>query len=515
MSEENELLEAINGLTAQIGQIADRKDAKKAAGATAAGPETDGIKELADKAAKYDAALYSLNQDQALRAKREQDADVQERIDAGIKAALKDVRLPSMAAAIGQGPRTDSTLGRMLSGKAIEPHPLMKASFADYQAGEFLLGMLNYKAIGLDGINIDAVTAGKAALESLGVRYAGLPSKSANYSMVDGEGKATLGSTNSTGGYVLPNNLVDTLIKPNTQRAVLQLLVTVRNGVNVRGVDMPYRLGSPARMTFQDWGTTKTNVNESYGSYTAFLGTLGAIYDISKQYARFSAGSAEQDIIDELGKAAILGENYYMVAGANITGTVGSGDPTYGIYTALNAASAFLNYSKTPTTGASSSTLLGSFANVLTQVQGQLAGRNRMPSAYLVDHTTYFTAAGQGSDTAGFWNAPEGPAYGGPAADTVIPGFGRTPSGGLSYWGIPVYYDTNLGTNATTKIVIGGEWDVLKLFRGMEFRIDTSDQAGTRWDQNLIGFRGEEEIGFHAGPGVNVGAFQMYTSVIP
>ena len=234
------------------------------------------------------------------------------------------------------------------------------------------------------------------------------------------------------------------------------------------------------------------------------------VYDISKQYARFSAGSAEQDVIDELGKAAILGENYYMVAGASIAGSVGSGDPTYGLYTALNAATSFTGYSKTPTTSASSSTLLGSFANILTQVQGQLAGRNREPEAYLTDHTTYFTAAGQGSDTAGFWNEPDGPVAAG-----RVPGFGRTPSGGLSYWGVPVYYDTNLGTNATTKIVIGGEFSALKLFRGMEFRIDTSDQAGTRWDQNLIGFRGEEEIGFHAGSAVNVGAFQMYTSVIP
>jgi hypothetical protein len=79
---------------------------------------------------------------------------------------------------------------------------------------------------------------------------------------------------------------------------------------------------------------------------------------------------------------------------------------------------------------------------------------------------------------------------------------------------VPIYYDANLGTNATTKIAIGGEWDALKLYRGMEFRIDTSDVAGTRWDYNLIGFRGEEEIGFHAGSAVAVGAMQLVTSVI-
>jgi len=505
MTEENELSQEIAKLTGTIKEVADRKDAKKATGETA-GAETDGLHEMATKAAAYDAALLSVRQSQALKDQRDKDADLQGQIAEAVKAALKNVRSPSMAAAIGTG-NGELSAGRRIANATLPPHPALKAVFRDYQPGELLGGILDYRAIGLGGFDIDRIGAGKAALDDLGVWFSGVPEKSTSYSVIDGAGKATLGTTGATGGYVLPNNLVDTLLKPATQRAVLQTLVTVRNGVNVRGVDQPYRTGAPARMQFQDWGATKENVNEAYGSYTALLATMARIYDISKQYARFSGGSAEQDVMDELGKAAILGENYYMIAGAG-TGSTGTGDPTMGLYTVLNTAPT--TYSSTPTTTASSSTLLGSFANILTQVQSKLAGRNREPEAYLVDHTTYFTAAGQGSDTAGFWNSPAGPVNAG-----IVPGFGRTPSGGLSYWGVPVYYDTNLGTNATTKIVIGGEFSALKLYRGMEFRIDTSDQAGTRWDQNLIGFRGEEEIGFHAGSAVNVGAFQMYTSVIP
>ena len=79
---------------------------------------------------------------------------------------------------------------------------------------------------------------------------------------------------------------------------------------------------------------------------------------------------------------------------------------------------------------------------------------------------------------------------------------------------MPIYYDANLGSNATTKIAIGGEWDALKLYRGMEFRIDTTDVAGDRWDKNLIGFRGEEEIGFHAGSAVATGHMQLITAII-
>ncbi len=496
MTEENELTEAIGKLTGQIKEVADRKDAKASAGETPA-PEIDGLHDIAQKAAAYDAALLSIRQSQALKDQRDKDGEVDERIQAAVKAALLNVRNPSMAGQIGSGKDSGNNGRRLIT--EIQPHPALKAAFREYQAGE-LMSAFTDKLYGMHNADFAMAARGKATLDDLGLVWAELPPES----------KATLGATGATGGYVLPNNLVDTLVKPATQRAVLQTLVTVRNGVAVRGVDQPYRTGAPTRMTFQDWGATKENVNEAYGSYTANLGTLARVYDISKQYARFSAGSAEQDVIDELGKAAILGENYYMIAGAG-TGSTGTGDPTEGIYTAIVAASPALGYSKTPTTTASSSTLLGSFANILTQVQGQLAGRNREAQAYICDQTTYFTAAGQGSDAAGFWNAAEN----GPTQFGTIPGFGRTPSGGLTYWGVPVYYDTNLGTNATTKIVIGGEFSALKLYRGMEFRIDTSDQAGTRWDQNLIGFRGEEEIGFNALTAVNTGALQMYTSVIP
>ena len=499
MSEDNELLEALNGLTAQIGEVAHRKDAKKAEGATQAAPETDGLKELADKAAKYDAALSSLNQDKILKAKREED---DERIEAAVKSALKNVRSSSLATTIGQGPASlDQGRQRVFEGFSV--HPALKAIFSDYRSGELLTAMLDSQGIGPSGLDTNLIAGGKAALASLGVGWGSVPEAS----------KATLGTTGATGGFVLPNNLVDTLIKPAVTGVVYQELVTVRNGVNVRGVDMPYRMGAPSRMTFADWGVTKPNVNETYGSYTAYLGTLAAIYDISKQYARFSAGSAEQDVMDELSKAAVLAENYYISVGGSGTGGVGGvagvGDPTYGVYTALAAASSFLSYS-TAFSSASVTTLAGSFANAIIQVQRSLAGRNRTPDAYVTDNITYFTAIGEGSDTAGFWNNPDGPTRAG-----LQPGFGRTPAGGLSYWGVPVFYDVNLGTNATTKIVIGAEWKMFKLFRGMEFRIDVSDQAGTRWDQNLIGYRGEEEIGFNAASAVNVGAAQMYTSVIP
>jgi len=150
-------------------------------------------------------------------------------------------------------------------------------------------------------------------------------------------------------------------------------------------------------------------------------------------------------------------------------------------------------------------TVAGSFAAACATLLQNGAANNREFTAIVVDHTTYFTAVREGADNAGFWVNPAG----GPT------GFNILPSGQLRFWQVPVYYDTNLGTNATTKIAIGAQWDAFKLYRGMEFRVDSSDQAGSRWDQNLVGYRGEEEIGFHAGTAVETGAAFLLTAVIP
>ena len=416
---------------------------------------------------------------------------------------MRDNRGASKAGLVGGSQPAPKSGPALRADKGMKPHPFLKAGISGYETGTLMRGLVDRTGLGYDGHMDPALVArGKAALAF--IEYGGLPALSkAGLAVGTVEGdefkKATLGATGATGGYVLPNNLVDRVIKPNTQKAIYQNLVTVINGVSVRGVDQPYRTSAAQRAAFVDWGTLKTNVNEAYGTYSAVLGTLAIIYDIGKQYARFSSGAAEQDVMDEITRGMQLGENYYVIAGAG-TGSVGTGDPTAGVYTQLLAAAPTYSTTFSPV----ATTLVGSFAEGLTKGQMALAIRARECQAWVVDATTFWTAIGQGTDTAGFWVNPTG----GPT------GFTRTASGALSFWGVPIYYDANLGSNATTKIAIGGEWDALKLYRGMEFRIDTSDVAGTRWDYNLIGFRGEEEIGFHAGSAVAVGAMQLVTSVI-
>ena len=455
----------------------------------------DGSKAIADDMAE----LAQLRAEKAgVAAKAERKAE----IDAGIKEYLSSQTGRSKAAQIGDG---GATPGGRRNASAMKASAVQEAIFgAGYVSGEALSAIAAYTGGLGSGIDLEGIAAGKAKLQELGMLYLEAPVVG-GMSSAPVEGKATLGATGATGGYVLPNNLVDGVVKPKTQRAAYRDLITIVPGVMVRGIDQPYRMGAPTRMVTADWGATKENVNEAYGTYTANLVTFARIYDIGKQYLRFSAGSAERDVLDELAKAADLAENFEVIAGPG-SGSVGSGDACLGIYTSLNATPAFIGYKAAKTGAASSSTVAGAFAQACVELMQILAGRNRHPSAIVVDHTTYFTALGQGSDTAGFWAAPDGPTQGF-AVDRQ--------TGGITYFGTPVFYDTNLGTNAATKIAIAAEWDAFKLYRGMEFRIDSSDQAGTRWDQNLVGFRGEMEMGINAETGVHVGAAQLMTAVIP
>lgn len=69
--------------------------------------------------------------------------------------------------------------------------------------------------------------------------------------------------------------------------------------------------------------------------------------------------------------------------------------------------------------------------------------------------------------------------------------------------GIPVYRDVNLPSGTA----LAGAWSDCDIYIGSEFRIDVSSEAGSRFDQNITGFRAEEEFGFNAEPYVRTGKF--------
>ena len=60
--------------------------------------------------------------------------------------------------------------------------------------------------------------------------------------------------------------------------------------------------------------------------------------------------------------------------------------------------------------------------------------------------------------------------------------------------GRPLYRDANLPVGTAP----AGAWADCDIYIGSEFRIDVSAEAGSRFDQNITGFRAEEEFGFNA-----------------
>lgn len=441
-----------------------------------------------DLTAKIDSLVAAIQGLSARKAGMDPMAAARQSDQERMRALLHDTRTPSIAAQI---------MGGGYSGSAEPPvapsaaGSYLKASLGNaWQPGMLLTGL-----IGARSSDAEEQQAGKAILANLGLQWRDVPPEAF---------KATLGTTGPTGGYVLPNNLVDTVVKPAIGAIDWTDVLTIRDGVSVRGVDQPFRLGPPARMTTQDWGSTKENVNETYGTYAATLGTFARIMDLSKQYARFSAGAAEADVMDELAKAARLTIEYEVLAGPG-TGTVGTGDPCLGIVTSLLATPTWLGYRSAKTGAASNSTVAGAFASAMSELFGLMATRGRFPSVVAIDSLTYWTLLSQGSDTAGFWLDPK--SNGGYTFDAT---------GGLLLWGVPIRHSPNFNAfTGTTKAALAIDGKAFKLYRGLEFRIDSTDVAGDRWDKNLVGFRGEMELGFNAETAVHAGAAQWMTAVIP
>ncbi len=97
--------------------------------------------------------------------------------------------------------------------------------------------------------------------------------------------------------------------------------------------------------------------------------------------------------------------------------------------------------------------------------------------------TDFWRMLRQGADTAGFW---------------LDPGVDVQSGRALSAWGIPIRHTPNIASDT----LVVGEFKSVKFYRGQGYRVDVSSEAGDRWDKNLTGFRGEEDIAFDARPAV-------------
>lgn len=462
--------------------------------AQAIGTMAHRLEEIANdmgKAKDEDTARYqSLKEEQikvaadlsALKAKH--DADIrEEETKAAIETAREwrerlergDVREPSKARLIGSG------VGR--------PQTYDKGSFlyAVHEAG---------------ARDTERQAEGKAILNSLADRFgAQLADGTKAATMQSAWGKSTLGDTNAAGGWIIPNAIVDEFITPATVDNIYRTLCTVVPGVTAYAVDIPFRSGTRTAASIAAFGATKENLDLAYNGYTATMYTLARIYDIGNQFLRQSRGAAEQDVLSELAAAFAQGESNYIREGT------GSSQP-YGYTSALSNGPAAFRSTFSP----SATTLAGSIAASIATAAGALAGRgvgsNGRGLSAVLSASSYWTMLAQGTDTAGFFFNPA-------AGPTAI----NAPAGVLvSPFGIPVYPDAAAdlqGTAAVIDNLVVGNWKKFKVYFGESYRVDSSDQAGTRWDTNLTGFRGEEEMGFDARPAVYAGHFQAITDIVP
>jgi HK97 family phage major capsid protein len=458
----------------QIGTMAHRLEEIANDMGKAKDEDTSRYQALRDEQAKIATDLTAL--------KAKHDADVREtetkaalELASEWRARLADVREPSKARIIGSG-----------QGKS-----------ASYERGSFLNGVLS-----AGSSDTERQAQGKATLAALAERFGPqLENGTKAATRQENWGKSTLGLTDATGGWIIPNAIVDEFIIPAATSNIYRNLMTVVNGVTAATIDIPFRIAARTAATVIAWGDTKENVNLVYNGYTATMYTLARIYDISNQFLRHSQGAAEQDVLSELAAAFAAGESDYIREGT------GSSQP-FGYTSALTNGPAAFRSTFSP----SATTLAGSVAKAIATSAGDLAGRGVTTGGQglsaVLSAAQYWNMLSQGTDTAGFFfNPASGPeAINAPAGTLISP------------FGIPVYPDARsdqLGTAAVVDNLIVGNWKKFKLYFGESYRVDTSDQGSTRWDLNLTGFRGEEEMGFDARPAVYAGYFQMITDIAP
>lgn len=316
---------------------------------------------------------------------------------------------------------------------------------------------------------------GKAILEEMGSYWSDVPAES----------KATLGTTAASGGNTVPAATLAGFREIQTAENIYRRLLTVTPVGFVSAVDVPTEGLAPARATVVAYGETKPNVDKTFNKYTATMYTIARIHDVGNQLLRNSRGVVESNVRSALARAFALGESYYILSGS------GTSEPK-GILTSIGTSGQFVS-SFSP----SATTLAGSVASAVATAAGAIANRSITPTGAVVNAAEFWTMVAQGTDTAGFFIAP--------TPRDVDPTGLR-----VTLWGLDVLGDPNMTAD---NLVVGG-FRSAELFTGETYRVDVSDQAGDRWDKNLTGFRGEEEIGFNADPYVATGHFQRITNLI-
>lgn len=305
--------------------------------------------------------------------------------------------------------------------------------------------------------------------------------------------KATLGSTDATGGYLAPRAVVAEMTAVQSANNPFRRLLTVVTGIAGPTVEVPHIGLAPTRAVVVARGETKTNASVSFANYSATFYTLAVIHDAANQWLRQTKGQGERILRERGAQAIASGEAYYVMQGS------GSSEPK-GILTSIGGSGTFVTTHSSP----SVSTIAGNFATAIANAAGAIAGRNRTATGVVMNGSDFWTSIASGADAAGYYLAPGG-------ANTInVTGAFADGSAAMSIWGLPVVVSNQMPTDS----LVVGDFKSAELYIGEDLRIDSSSEAGDRWDKNLTGFRFEEDMAFNADPYVSAGFFQRIVNVM-
>ena len=301
--------------------------------------------------------------------------------------------------------------------------------------------------------------------------------------------KSVLGTSDATGQAIVPNNfvggLVDQLALKNIYRQLFEV-VQVNNG---SAVDVPYVVTAYTAALLQGaYGSNKDVRDFAFNQATATLYTIAQIADVGNQLLRQSNGAAERVVRNRLAGSIGMLEAQYITNGS------GSSQPL-GFFPALLA---FGDVAAFKTTLSSESRVAAIGRGIGAMEARGVVSDNIVAVMHPTDYWELATET-LGSSGSGGW-----------AIDPAAGASASTPANRV--WGVPVYRDPNWpAAKVGTALLI--DRTEPQIFTGDQYRIDVSSEAGSRFDQNITGFRAEEEFGFNAEPYVRTGRVQQVIGI--
>lgn len=301
--------------------------------------------------------------------------------------------------------------------------------------------------------------------------------------------KAVLGTSDATGQAIVPNNFVSRLVEQIALVNPYRRYFNVTTGVTGAGVDIPYEVDAITAALVQGaYGSNKDVRDFGFTQATATLYTIAQIADVGNQLLRQSNGAAENAARRRLAGSIGMREAQWINNGS------GSSQP-------LGLLQAFMSYGDV----AAFKTALNSEsrAAAIGRGIGALEARGVMSDNLVVfmHPTDFWELATEtlGSSGSGGW-----------VYDPATGAAGNPPI--TSTWGVPIARDPNWPSAYVGTAVIVDR-TAPDIFTGDEYRVDVSSEAGNRFDQNITGFRAEEEFGFNALPVIATGRAQKVTGI--